>query len=164
MAYNRDNSLQIRKDFNFWVKNVESKSYTNGIYYKFLVSKKTTTGNWLNANITWFPRDDRTVLENGDKIRLNDISSISFTESNGRVYTDIVAECKITEKASQKQNQNFYTQNRVEDDVPSFNTDINSFTFEKKESNSFDTFKTDSFDSFNIDDDELNVDDDDIQF
>lgn len=154
MAYRNPNQLTLRKGFKFYAKKVESKSYSNGIYYKFLISKRTEMGNWLNANITWFPKNDRENLENGDSIQINEITSISFTESqqSGNVYMDIVAECEIINK-SQKE------------DTPSFVTDINSFSFNNnKESDSLGAFQTDSFDAFNIDDDFGDANDDDIEF
>ena len=78
----------MRKNFRYTVKFVEKKEYSKGIMTKFSIGDKIKDSQqYANWKCTMFGDLD---IRDGDKIVLEEITSIDAREYNDRLYYDVV--------------------------------------------------------------------------
>lgn len=141
-----ENKFELRRGFGYFIKFVKKINYSKGYFYSFQISKKMQNGEYANFQCTWFPTKYAPEIQDGDKVKVNNISSVNVQERNGKLYTTYTLECELLEKSNQSANNfnqqvpNFVEQNQ-------FNS-INNVDINKQ-------FKNDDFSSFNILEDDI---------
>lgn len=129
------NNNDLRKGFNYFIKNVKKNSYSKGYVYNFSISKNMGNGKWANFSCAWFCQYVDPKLEDGDKIKIIDILAVNPTVYNDNVYYKYIVELQFAEKGNVESFANNDFGESLGDQIKDFeNFDLNK-TFEDSKGN-----------------------------